>query len=81
MKVRNLIKLLVVAALIVVVAFVAINGLKLGDSKYRVKSVGDAISLGLDLQGGISTVYTAKDPTVENFDALMDATWHPCVPA
>jgi len=74
MKVKNLIKIVVVAILIAVVAFVAINGAPVGNTKYRIKAVGEAISLGLDLKGGISTVYTAKDPSVENFDNLMDAT-------
>lgn len=74
MKVKNLIKIAVVAVLIVLVSCVAINGMRIGNSKYMIKSVGDAISLGLDLQGGISTVYVAKDPSVENFDELMNNT-------
>jgi len=74
MKLKNLIKLAVVAVLIVLVAYVAINGMPIGDTKYRIISVGEAISLGLDLKGGISTVYVAEDPSVENFDTLMDNT-------
>ena len=74
MKVRNMIKIAVVAVLIVLVSCVAINGTRIGNSKYMIKSVGDAISLGLDLQGGISTVYVAKDTSVENFDELMQST-------
>ena len=74
MKVKNLIKIAVVAVLIVLVACVAVNGARIGNSKYMIKSVGEAISLGLDLQGGISTVYVAKDTSVENFDELMNNT-------
>jgi len=74
MKVRNMIKIAVVAVLIVLVSCVAINGTRIGNSKYMIKSVGDAISLGLDLQGGISTVYVAKDTSAENFDELMQNT-------
>ena len=53
MKVKSLIKLGIVAVLIVVVAFLALNGLQVG--KYILKPVGSAISLGLDLRGGVST--------------------------
>lgn len=74
MKVKSLIKIAVVAVLIVLVACVAINGTRIGNTKYLIKPVGEAISLGLDLQGGISTVYVAKDTSVENFDELMEST-------
>ena len=68
MKLRNWIKLAVVVIVVALVACLALNGLQLGNSKYRIKPVGEAITLGLDLQGGISTVYVAKDSSVENFD-------------
>ena len=74
MKVKSLIKIAVVAVLIVLVACVAVNGTRIGNTKYLIKPVGEAISLGLDLQGGISTVYVAKDTSVENFDELMEST-------
>ena len=74
MKLRNWIKLAVVVIVVALVACLALNGLQLGNSKYRIKPVGEAITLGLDLQGGISTVYVAKDTSVENFDTLMDST-------
>ena len=72
MKIKSWIKIAVVAVLIVLVACLALNGIQIG--KYIVTPVGDAISLGLDLQGGISTVYVAKDSSVENFDSLMEST-------
>ena len=53
MKIKSWIKIAVVAVLIVLVACLALNGIQIG--KYIVTPVGDAISLGLDLQGGIST--------------------------
>lgn len=74
MKVKSLIKIAVVAVLIVLVACVAVNGTRIGNTKYVIKPVGEAISLGLDLQGGISTVYVAKDTSAENFDELMEST-------
>ena len=72
MKVKSLIKLGIVAVLIVVVAFLAVNGLQVG--KYILKPVGSAISLGLDLRGGVSTDYRVSDTTVENYEVLLDGT-------
>lgn len=74
MKVRNWIKLLVVVVLVALISYLAINGAQIGNTKYSIKPVGKAITLGLDLQGGISTVYVAKDTDVDNFDGLMDST-------
>ena len=74
MKVWNWIKLLIVVALVAVISFLAVNGARVFDTKYSIKPVGEAITLGLDLQGGISTVYVAKDTSVDNFDGLMDST-------
>ena len=72
MKVKSLIKLGIVAVLIVIVAFLAVNGLQVG--KYILKPVGSAISLGLDLRGGVSTEYRVSDTTVENYEVLLDGT-------
>ena len=72
MKTKSWIKLGVVAVLIVLVTCVALNGFQVG--KYIVKPVADAISLGLDLRGGLSTEYVAVDSIVEDFDTLMDGT-------
>ena len=48
MKAKSLIKLCIVAVLIVVVAFLALNGMQVG--KYILKPVSGAISPGLDLR-------------------------------
>lgn len=72
MKAKSLIKLCIVAVLIVVVAFLALNGMQVG--KYILKPVSGAISLGLDLRGGVSTEYIAVDTSIENFDTLLDGT-------
>ena len=72
MKVKSLIKLGIVAVLIVVVAFLAVNGLQVG--KYILKPVGSAISLGLDLRGGVSTEYRVTDTTVDNYASLLEGT-------
>ena len=72
MKAKSLIKLLIVALLIAAVSFLALNGLQIG--KYILKPVGRAISLGLDLRGGVSTEYIVTDTDVEGYEVLLDGT-------
>ena len=72
MKVKSMIKLGIVLLLIVAVGFLAVNGLQIG--KYILKPVSGAISLGLDLRGGVSTEYRVIDTTVDNYDSLLDGT-------
>ena len=69
---KSLIKLVIVAVLIVVVAFLALHGLQIG--KYVLKPVSSAISLGLDLRGGVSTEYIATDTTMDNYESLLEGT-------
>lgn len=71
MKTKSLVTLCVTVLLVVLVGVLAINGAQVG--KYILKPVGQAISLGLDLRGGIYAVYLG-DTTAENFDEQMDAT-------
>ena len=72
MKSRSWITLGITVLLIAVVSFVALHGVQAG--KYIFMPVSEAISLGLDLRGGISTEYVAKDTSVDDFDTLMDGT-------
>lgn len=76
MKGKSIAKLAVTALVIVLVTLLALFGLKVPQiSKvYSLMPVHEAISLGLDLRGGISTEYIATDTTVENFDSLMEST-------
>ena len=71
MKKKSLVTLCITLLLIVLIGALAINGLQIG--KYIVKPVGKAISLGLDLRGGIYAVYQG-DTAAEDFDTQMDAT-------
>ena len=71
MKKKSVVTLCVTVLLILLVGLLAINGLQIG--KYRIKPVGQAISLGLDLRGGIYAVYQG-DTSAEDFDTQMDAT-------
>ena len=57
MKGRNTLLFFLVAALIAGVAFVAINGLTVGN--YTIESVKDSMKLGLDIEGGVVVVYEA----------------------
>ncbi len=70
-RTKSIITLCIVVLLVAVVGTLAIGGTQVG--KYIVKPVGQAISLGLDLRGGIYAVYLG-DTTAENFDEQMDAT-------
>ena len=71
MKVKSLVTLGVTLLLIVLIGLLAVNGMHVG--KYIFKSVGDSVSLGLDLRGGIYADYLG-DTSAEDFDAQMDAT-------
>jgi protein-export SecD/SecF family membrane protein len=58
-----------------IVGTLALTGAPL-DSRglYRLKPWGQAISLGLDLRGGVYTVYRGKDPGDGTFSSLLDGT-------
>ncbi|MBR1822057.1 MAG: protein translocase subunit SecD [Clostridia bacterium] len=71
---KSLIKLVIVAVLIVVAAVLALNGLHFANSPRYLKPVAEAISLGLDLRGGVSTEYIATDTTMDNYDSLLEGT-------
>lgn len=71
---KSLIKLVIVAVLIVAAAVLALNGLHFANSPRYLKPVAEAISLGLDLRGGVSTEYIATDTTMENYDSLLEGT-------
>lgn len=71
MKTKSLVTLGVTLLLIVLVGLLAINGMSIG--KYNIKPVGSAISLGLDLKGGVFAVYQG-DTTAENFEEQLKST-------
>lgn len=70
----SLISLIVILLIICIGAFLGLNGFGKGTMINYLKPWGEAISLGLDLRGGVYTVYQADDPTVENFDDKMSST-------
>lgn len=71
-KGKDILILAIVVALTVCVGLLAVNGAQIG--KWRLKSVGSAISLGLDLRGGVYAVYKAKDPNQADLDSLIEGT-------
>ncbi len=73
MKIRNTVFLIVLVVVVAAVGFIAVNGLRINEY-IRVKPVGEAISLGLDLRGGVYAVYQAESEGVENFDVLLSGT-------
>ena len=70
----SLITLIVILLIICIGSFLGINGFGKGKMINYLKPWGEAISLGLDLRGGVYTVYQADDPSVENFDEKMNST-------
>ena len=70
----SLISLIVILLVIVIGAYLGLNGFGKGKMITYLKPWGEAISLGLDLRGGVYTVYQAEDTSVENFDEKMNST-------
>ena len=73
-RLRAIISLVVTLVVVAVVGCVALFGVGKGTMIHYLKPWGEAISLGLDLRGGVYTVYQAKDNTVEDFESKMDST-------
>ena len=69
--VLSLVVILIVVAL---AGYVALFGIGKGTMINYVKPWGEAISLGLDLRGGVYTVYQAEDDGSVDFQTKMDST-------
>lgn len=69
MKKRSLVGIVVTIVLIALLSFVVINGFDVGI--YEVRPL-NAIQQGLDLTGGVYTVYQANDTSIEEFDSKME---------
>ena len=59
MNLKNVVKLLVIIAIIFAVGYMGFNGFKVGP--YKIKSFKESINLGLDLQGGIYVLLEATE--------------------
>ncbi|MDO5378182.1 MAG: protein translocase subunit SecD [Clostridia bacterium] len=73
-RVRAIVSLVVILVLVAAVGYVALNGIGKGTMINYVKPWGEAISLGLDLRGGVYTVYQAEDDGSEDFETKMAST-------
>lgn len=71
MKKKSLAALIVVIALIGALTYVVFNGLSIGIYNFRPL---DGIQQGLDITGGVYTVYQAKDTSVEDYEQKMAGT-------
>ncbi|MBQ9624601.1 MAG: hypothetical protein IJR47_00685, partial [Clostridia bacterium] len=68
-KTKTIIQLVCLIVVVAVLGYISIAGVSYG--VYDI-SVVDNIQRGLDLTGGISVVYEAKDKSVEDFNDKMD---------
>ena len=68
---KSVVKLGLYVVFVALLAYIAIAGLYVG--VYNVKPVKDVVKRGLDLTGGIYTVYQAADTGVEEFDYKMQS--------
>ena len=73
MKSRSIAIMAVIVAIVIGLAFFAINGVKLGDIQY--KNAKESIDLGLDLAGGVYVVLEANtDATGDELRRMMEET-------
>ena len=73
-RVRAILSLVVLLVVVALVGYVALFGIGKGTSVHYVKPWGEAISLGLDLRGGVYTVYQAENDGSADFDSKMNST-------
>lgn len=73
-RLRGALVLGISVILLVAITIVALNGFGRGFMVRYMKPWGEAIRLGLDLRGGVYTVYQATDNGEGNFDSQLDVT-------
>jgi len=75
-RLRSAITLGVVVLLVAATALLALNGFGRGAMVRYMKPWGDAVSLGLDLRGGVYTVYRAPrtEENTNEYDVLLQGT-------
>ena len=71
---KAILSLVAVVVIILVAGYLALFGFGKGRMINYLKPWGEAISLGLDLRGGVYTVYEAKNPEEADLDSKMDST-------
>lgn len=71
---RALVSLVTIIVVVAVCAYLGLCGFGKGTMINYLKPWGDAISLGLDLRGGVYTVYQAENNGDPDFDTKMEST-------
>lgn len=74
LRVRALVSLVAIIVVVAVCACLGLCGFGKGTMINYLKPWGDAISLGLDLRGGVYTVYQAENNGDPDFDTKMEST-------
>ena len=69
-----IVSLVATVVVVAVCAYLGLFGFGKGTMINYLKPWGDAISLGLDLRGGVYTVYQAEDTDDSDFDTKMNST-------
>jgi len=73
-RTNALMSLVAILVVVAVCGYVALFGIGKGTRINYLKPWGEAISLGLDLRGGVYTVYAAEDDGSVDFQTKMDST-------
>ena len=74
LRARALVSLVAIIVVVAVCAYLGLYGFGKGTMINYLKPWGDAISLGLDLRGGVYTVYQAENNGDPDFDTKMEST-------
>ena len=74
LRARALVSLVAIIVVVAICAYLGLCGFGKGTMINYLKPWGDAISLGLDLRGGVYTVYQAEDNGDPDFDTKMEST-------
>ena len=69
-----IVSLVVIQVVVAVMGYVALFGVGKGTMVNYLKPWGEAISLGLDLRGGVYTVYAAENDGSADFETKMNST-------
>ena len=69
-----IVSLVVILVVVAVMGYVALFGVGKGTMVNYLKPWGEAISLGLDLRGGVYTVYAAENDGSADFETKMNST-------
>ena len=74
LRAHALVSLVAIIVVVAVCAYLGLCGFGKGTMINYLKPWGDAISLGLDLRGGVYTVYQAENNGDPDFDTKMEST-------